>query len=127
MVSHHVPGAQLGEGAGGEPALLLADREEGGVDVQGVEHVHQLQGVGPGTIVEGERELASPMTSFGDRGGIGEDTVDRGFFGAVPPGGELEWGESRDARAARIVRGLAAGRTGVGVGCGGDRQRKDRQ
>ncbi len=110
VVAHDVPGAQLGEGAGGEVALLLADREEGGVDVEGVQHVHELEGVGAGAVVEGERELVPVVAPFGDGGGVGEDAVDRRFFGAAAAARPAGRGSTaRRPRGARLASGVAAG------------------
>ncbi len=63
--------------------LLLADRKERGMHVVTVEHAHELLGIGAGAIVEGERELVTPVPATGHRGRIGEHRVDRFFFRLV--------------------------------------------
>ncbi len=83
VVADDVTRMQLELGAGGEVALLLADREERRVHVQAVEHAHELLGVGAGTVVERERELVALTAAACYRGRVGEHGVDRLFFGLV--------------------------------------------
>ena len=72
--------------------------------VEGVQDVHQLSGVGAGAVVEGERELVPPRAPGGDRGGVGEDSVDRRFLRRYARRAASCAGVSRAAPARRWAR-----------------------
>src|SRR5205807_1133321 len=90
---------ELGSQRGAPVAQLLAHVEEGGRRVEAAQLAQQARGVGPGTVVERERDLAATRAAARDVRRVGEHAVDRALLAALPRGERVAVREARPERA----------------------------